>query len=436
MLWPTETPRALALAALVLGVGPTAVAADAPGSRPSLAQQADDYCKAMARPLSGAAPGAVFLASYELDAIEAARHPALVDVAYVYDNALAAIAFVACGRLAEARRLADALSDAVAHDRFYKDGRVRNGYRAGRLGVGPPVIVGWWDAASRRWFEDAHQVGTHTGNAAWAALALLTTWKATGVPGYHEAAAALMSWVATLDCKGGKADAAGLPGGFDGHEPAPLRIGWKSTEHNIDAYAAFTWLAATEPNSPTGSQHSAIWQRCASSTGAFVAAMFDEEAGRFLLGTQPDGLTPRRSGSGLDTQLWPILAFSHFPQKWRRALTWAEEKHGVDGGFDFNDDRDGVWVEGTCQAALVYRALGDSKRTEELLNEAAKERAADGLLFATRGESLTTGLSVGPGSTSEDFKYLRLPHLGATAWAVLAATGWNPFMGTRIPEQR
>ncbi len=26
-------------------------------------------------------------------------------------------------------------------------------------------------------------------------------------------------------------------------------------------------------------------------------------------------------------------------------------------GFDFNDDRDGVWWEGTAQAALVYHAV-------------------------------------------------------------------------------
>jgi hypothetical protein len=392
----------------------------------------------MARPLGGLAPGAALLASYELDATEAARHPMLADIAYVYDNALAAIAFIACGRIAEARRLADALAAAVAHDRFYKDGRIRNGYRAGPLEHGLPVIDGWWDAAARRWLEDAHAVGTHTGNAAWAALALLTTWQATGTGEYRAAAATLMGWVATLGdgCKQADAVRGGLPGGFHGHEPVPHRLGWKSTEHNVDAHAAFAWLAAAEPQ-PTGAAAGvASWGRCADASGAFVAAMFDEKGGRFLLGTLPDGRTPRHSGSGLDTQLWPMLAFAHYPPEWRRALAWAEEKHGVDGGFDFNDDRDGVWVEGTCQAALVYRTLGDEKRAEELLGLVAGERASSGLLFATRGGSLTTGLSVGPSSTSDDFRYFHLPHLGATAWAALAASGWNPFTGARISQQQ
>ena len=37
-----------------------------------------------------------------------------------------------------------------------------------------------------------------------------------------------------------------------------------------------------------------------------------------------------------------------------------------------------------------------------------------------------------PTGTVPDFFYYRRPHLGATAWAVLAETGWNPFTGERI----
>ena len=44
------------------------------------------------------------------------RNLALSQAAYVYDNALAAIAFVACGRVSEARRIADALVAAASHD--------------------------------------------------------------------------------------------------------------------------------------------------------------------------------------------------------------------------------------------------------------------------------------------------------------------------------
>jgi hypothetical protein len=49
---------------------------------------------------------------------------------------------------------------------------------------------------------------------------------------------------------------------------------------------------------------------------------------------------------------------------------------------------------------------------------------------------LTTGLALSPASKIDDFYYYRLPHLGATAWAALAATGWNPFTGETVAGRR
>jgi hypothetical protein len=53
--------------------------------------------------------------------------------------------------------------------------------------------------------------------------------------------------------------------------------------------------------------------------------------------------------------------------------------------------------------------------------------APDGLLYASPQARIHTGLALSPSSTTDDFYYFHLPHLGATAWAVLAATGTNPF---------
>jgi hypothetical protein len=55
------------------------------------------------------------------------------------------------------------------------------------------------------------------------------------------------------------------------------------------------------------------------------------------------------------------------------------------------------------------------------------------LLNATRGARLTTGLSIDPTGSVPDFFYYKRPHLGATAWAALAETGWNPFTGEKVP---
>ena len=34
-------------------------------------------------------------------------------------------------------------------------------------------LSGWWDDKQNRWVEDPYQVGSDTGNMAWAMLALL-----------------------------------------------------------------------------------------------------------------------------------------------------------------------------------------------------------------------------------------------------------------------
>ena len=109
---------------------------------------------------------------------------ALKTAAFTYDNALAAISLVACGDTVRAGRIGQALVAAVGEDRRFKDGRIRNAYRAGGLESGTANLSGWWDKTANRWDEDAYQDGTSTGNAAWAALALLNLHKATGQAPY------------------------------------------------------------------------------------------------------------------------------------------------------------------------------------------------------------------------------------------------------------
>ncbi len=366
--------------------------------------------------------GPLFLRSWETAEGRPLEEPALRDAAFTYDNALAAIALLACGRPAEGRRIGDALRLAVTRDRHWTDGRIRNAYRAGPVPADTaPLPPGWWNAGANRWEEDAYLVGTATGNVAWAALALLALLEATGEAGYLDAAARAMGWV--LDhTRAGEPPV--FQGGYHGHEPEPVRLTWAATEHATDLVPAFARLHRL-----TGD---ARWQVAAGEARAFLDRIWDGAEGRFLIGLLPDG-APNRAGSGLDSQLWPLLAVADHPPEWRRALDFVDRAHGVDGGYDFDADRDGLWVEGTAQAALTFRAVGRGERSDALLAEMAKEWSPGGLLFATRDASITTGLAIGPDSATADFLYYRRPHLGATAWAVLAALGWNPFTGGRVP---
>lgn len=412
-LLPPLLASAVALATIL---APSA-AAQAPPAQ-AREQLLAGACQAIAARVAAVpGQGPVMLGSYEPAPGQGPLAPALQQAAFVYDNALAGIALVACHRVGDARRIADAMVAASARDRHYHDNRLRNAYRAGALPAGPAPLPGWWDTPSQRWFEDAYQAGTATGNVAWAALMLLAVYDSTHERRYLDSAAAMMGWVdATLFDAG---PPGGFIGGYFGEEPTPTRQAWKSTEHNVDAYAAFSWLAQVS-NDPR-------WAVAARRARGFVEAMWQPREGRFVIGTRDDGRTLNSGPSALDAVLWPLIAVPDAPADWRRGLDWTRERHGVAGGYGFNGNPDGVWTEGTGQAALVLRASNRAQDATSLWPLLLAQRAPSGLLYATPAQRIRTGLSIGPTSTTEDFYYYHLPHLGATAWAVLAAAGWNPF---------
>lgn len=124
-----------------------------------------------------------------------------------------------------------------------------------------------------------------------------------------------------------------------------------------------------------------------------------------------------------------MIGVADAPAAWQKSVAYAEAPLAAADGFDFNEDRDGLWIEGTAQAALTYRALGRTADAERLLGTIARQVSPSGLLFATDVPRLTTGIRIGPANTQADFFDFRRPHLGATAWGVLAATAWNPSPG-------
>lgn len=366
-------------------------------------------CAALKRRID-AMPGSgpVFLRSYDgAEGASEPQEPALKSAAFVYDEALAVIALSGCRAMPEAKRIGEALRLAATTDT-----RLRNAYRAGPVGE-KPLRNGWWDAAQNRWAEDAYQAGTATGNVAWTALALLALYDTTHEAKWLDAARGLGRWVVAneSDTRG----AGGFRGGVDGFDESPVPFEWKSTEHALDLVALFDWLAAVDRDGG--------WDKSATSSRAFLLTQWDERDGHFTIGTGVDGVQPNLQSSALDVQLWSQLVPRAEP-RWQRALAYAERAHGVDCGFDFDADRDGIWLEGTAQAALAYRVRGDRAAAERRLACIAREFAPNGYVYATREARITTGLAGGA-------YYFRLPHLGATAWAALAALGRNPYVGAR-----
>jgi hypothetical protein len=377
------------------------------------------YCAPLADAVASQAAGseAGFVRSYEQGEDESRLPAGLASTAFVYDNALAVIALVACGNVSSATTIGNALSLAVRNDRTFTDGRVRNAYRAGPVGGGAPALPGWWDGKQNIWAEDPAQDSTSTGNVAWAALALLTLHQVTKQESFLTDAEHLIDWVIANVSSG-----SGFRGGFHGYDPQQARLLWISTEHNVDVYAAASWLFRLT--------NQRKYADAASQARQFLDRAFD--ADHFLLGTKPDGSLNDSGMLALDVQLWPWMAIPDAPAQWRSALNFAATHLAVEGGFDFNGDRDGLWVEGTAQASLAYRIAGDPLRSAQLLTALEADRTPSGFLNATRAGRVSTGLSLDPTKTEADFFYFRRPHLGATAWATLAATAWNPFTGRKV----
>lgn len=382
-------------------------------------------CDGLIQKLGGDRNQPVIMRSFEPANGGSALHPALENTGFTYDNAVVLIALAGCNRTAEARRIADALVLALDRDRHYHDGRLRNAYRAGPVVASSDgmLLPGYWNAVSNAWAEDGYQVGSATGSTAWGALALLATYDRTGETIYLDTAARIMNWIHKETADPVRA---GYFGGFFGHEPSPLLARWKSTEHNLDIYAVDQWLSAVNP--------SGEWEIHSQKALKFLEEMWDGNEGRFHIGSVENSNAPNLDASGLDAELWPLIAAPSFAGKSDAVLKWTEREHGVDGGFDFNNDRDGIWLEGTAQAALVYHLNNQPDKAAVLLDTIAANVSKDRLVYATVNEELTTGLQIGPGSSPGDFKYYRLPHIGATGWAILAALKLNPFVAPSLSK--
>ncbi|MFJ3484304.1 hypothetical protein ACIPL1_13125 [Pseudomonas sp. NPDC090202] len=388
-------------------------------SRPQLLQLT---CNALDQAVGALPEGPVLLASYPPLKGKTTDIIALRGVAFTYDNALASIALYGCGKPQAAGRIADALAYATEHDPDYDDGRLRNAYAAGAVKTsGAIVLPGYWSRERNAWNQDAYQVGSATGNQAWAALALLEAYRQTEQPRYLQAARKVLTWTRnhTYDSQ----TPAGFIGGYYGYPPNPVRQGWKSTEHNVDLAAAWSALERIDTNPDSASQARLARQ--------FVDSQWLASEGRFLIGTLPDGQTAEYQRSGLDAQIWPLIALSNPPADWSRVFGFVDQAHRFGGGYGFNREPDGLWTEGTAQAAAVAQLTGADDKARPLWKLLVAQQAADGWLFATPQTRISTGLAIGPDSTSNDFFYYHLPHLGATAWAAIAASGVNPFTGAQ-----
>lgn len=352
------------------------------------------------------------------------------DYAYLYDNAMAAIALSYAGAQWHAEAIADAIVFSQSHDRAFQDGRLRNAYisgdpksdsghsiAAGRVTVRLP---GFWQDG--RWQEDSYTVSTSTGNMAWTILALCTVAEsASGEKRaeYLEAAMLAADFVLTLESESG-----GFTAGYEGWDDAQVKATYKSTEHNIALLCAFSALAeAVDQGDPARAE---LYRDASDHAREFVLSMYDEDLRCFYTGTEADGETVSDGVIPLDANALAILALGDGFQDAYDTISFVENRMAVGEGFDFSaGDLDGIWNEGTVQMAICYGLVGNAERRDAVMAYLETQTAEDGSIPAADRDGVSTGFSIVGSDMVWEFNNVQ--SISATGWLALMQLNRNPL---------
>lgn len=368
--------------------------------------------------------------------------------AFIYDNALLALAYLARGESDDMTR-AQIIGDAILYAQQVDpagDGRFRQAYFAG-----VPDSNGVYVTPGLSFFQ-----GSAVGDVAWPGIALARLYARTGKKAYLDGALRAANFIETTT----RDDVNVPPGGYyygNGQTN-------KSTEHNIDVYSLYTMLARLSGQTS--------WLNGAQHAKAFVQAMWDAPSGHFWTGTS-DPTHIFYDNSPEDCQTWSYLAFRD--PAYAISIEWVKTNLATtDTTFAFNNswgnnglrlrvsgmtfaslsklgtvlgdqtvDADAVWLEGTGHliAALLFRRMppdhdipsfhGDLDLANFLIEnvQVAQNSLGAGQTVNQQplivGQGLTASTSVL--NTGFNFNYFPYYHIGATAWYAMGALGYNPM---------
>ena len=369
-----------------------------------------------------------FLRSFETISAFGKHDFVLTNVCYTYDNALALLAFLARGNdedMKRAKILADTFCYVLENDRYYKDNRLRNGYRSGSIinkETKKANLPGWWDPLDKKWFEDKFNASSHCGNVAWAMLALISYYEKTNNTKYLHAVEKMAQWIENFKSEINEDYVyGGYYGGTEGFKDSVINVNYRSTEHNIDIYSCFDRLFnLTKKES---------YKKNALHALHFINKMWNDKDKHLWTGTFESSIN--KDPIPLDVHSWSVMAIPT-DCKFRKGLKWVDEHCAIssDGfdGFDFDNHLDGVWFEGTaqmCTAFLINNDLEKYNRYNRTLEKAQVEAVnsnGKGIVAASH-DGLKTGF---------DWEYFIRLHVGATAWYIFSKMSYNPYLGTKI----
>ncbi len=385
----------------------------------------------------------------------------LLSTAFVYDNAVVINALLERGdteNLQRALVLGETLLYAQQHDSI-GDGRVRQAYFVDQPDTNGVLV--------RPALAPFFFIGSTTGDMSWVGIALAHLFARTGKQEFLDGAIRLGQWIVknTFSTSG----AGGFMAGVDSNNN-PLT--YKSTEHNIDAFALFTMLAQLTGDSS--------WTVQGQHARTLVQAMFNAETGFFWTGTLLDGTTINTSPIPEDVNTWSFLALqdeglagsvdwaktnlavTDTPQTFNNSVAgnkirisgitftnFAQHPPIVNNDFAPSDpfstppNPNSVWLEGTAHVAAALRErnlpaeldlpgfAGDRDTARFLLRNILGAQATQGTGQTCAGRPIPARTGVVAASselnTGFGFSYKPFLHIGATGWFAIAAQGRNPF---------
>lgn len=317
---------------------------------------------------------------------------------FVYDEALAAMAFTHKGDYERARALFD-FFDSVRKRHIEKNGG----------------FLGFTDVYKRNGKETETRAA---GPNAWVLMALNYYYAKTGDETYLPLAKDIAEWLVSLQSIEG-----GIIGGYYGNGK-PMT--WISVEHNFDCYSAFRDLGIL-----TNDER---YLKLAKEVKKWlIDDTWDKKAGRFFLGR-------RNKNFATDLSSWAVLSLG---KDWAPSLAFAEEKSRntqlykiknveVDG-FDFGStyktspfpDKDAVWFEGTAHMVLAYEVAGMKEKRDYFMAELDKCLTASPVFPYTAGLPYASneGTPVYDSWLMQDKPLC----ISSTAWYLFAKNSFNPF---------
>lgn len=296
------------------------------------------------------------------------------NISYVYDNCLAAIAFMLMGNSGLAKEILDTLCNEVEKN---PDGIPFESYQ----------------------FPDVNGKGSGTafcGNTAWLLQALNIYQKLNNSKIYFNTQKKLADFLLSLQ----DSNDGGLWGAKNEY--------WKSTEHNMIAYVALRNFGRLNRYYRYLSKAERIKK--------FLKTPAIWDGFRFYAGlNDTTGVT--------DVQALGVLLLGN---DYSNALSWAETNlklslpysSQIVTGFDFGTDRDTVWIEGTIQMALAFYKSNNSSKAEYYFNEVSKTIQSDGSLI----------LATNQGTASHWWIMQPWRAIAPTCWLIFYRLKFNPYI--------